>query len=61
LQGAPLLRGRPAADLDSLVKVLLGLSSLAYALKDSIAEVDINPLIVSEKGARAVDALVVLR
>jgi len=61
LQGAPLLRGRPAADLDSMVKVLLGLSSLAYSLKDRISEVDINPLIVSEKGALAVDALVVLR
>ena len=64
IKGAPLLkgfRGRPPADLDSMVKVLLGLSSLACSLKDRIAEVDINPLMVSEKGARAVDALVVLR
>jgi len=64
IKGAPLLkgfRGRPPADLDSMVKVLLGLSTLAYSLKDRIQEVDINPLIVSEKGATAVDALVVLR
>ena len=66
IKGAQVLkgfRGKPPADVDSIVDVLVRLSSFASSQKDRIAEIDINPLIVREKGrgARAVDALVVLR
>lgn len=66
IKGAQVLkgfRGKPPADVDSIVDVLVRLSSFASTHRDQIAEIDINPLIVQEKGrgARAVDALVVLR
>ncbi len=53
-------RGRSPADMDALYDVLQKTAFLAYELKEVIAEIDINPLIVMEdgKGARAVDALV---
>jgi acyl-CoA synthetase (NDP forming) len=54
-------RGRPAGDIDALVDVILRLQSLAQDLGDSIAELDINPILVrpAGKGVVAVDALVV--
>lgn len=56
-------RGRPQANLDGIVDTLLRLSRLATDLADFIAEVDINPLIVSDEGkeVKAADALVILR
>jgi len=52
-------RGEAAVDLHQLADVLVGLSRLA-AQRPDIAEVDINPLIVSPDGRMtAVDALVV--
>jgi acyl-CoA synthetase (NDP forming) len=66
LKGAPLLRGargrKPAsreAILDALLKVG-GKNGLLMTHADEIAEADINPLIVSEHGAVAVDARFVL-
>ncbi len=53
-------RGEAPADVDQIVKVLLGLSRLGLEQPD-IREVDINPLIVTPRGkVTAVDALVVL-
>ncbi|MBF0528209.1 MAG: acetate--CoA ligase family protein [Deltaproteobacteria bacterium] len=53
-------RGEPAADREGLVKTLLGLSRLSLELPE-VAEVDINPLLITDTGqAVAVDALVVL-
>jgi succinyl-CoA synthetase beta subunit len=65
LRGAALLRGfrkRPPADIDALAKVVSRLSQVAWALRDRLAELDINPLMVRPKGAGVVaaDALVVL-
>jgi acetyltransferase len=65
LRGAALLRGfrkRPPADIDALAKVVSRLSQVAWALRDRLAELDINPLMVRAKGAGVVaaDALVVL-
>jgi succinyl-CoA synthetase beta subunit len=54
-------RGRPAADLDALVDVIMSLQRIALEHPDDLAEADINPLLVSESGATALDALVVGR
>jgi acyl-CoA synthetase (NDP forming) len=53
-------RGRPTGDLDALAKALVALSQLARRLGPSVAEAEINPLIVRRKGEGvvAVDALV---
>jgi succinyl-CoA synthetase beta subunit len=51
-------RGEPAVDRDRLIDVLVGLSDLAQARAD-ITSVDVNPLIVHDGVAVAVDALVV--
>lgn len=54
-------RGRPPADAAALARAAVALSAMALELEDHLAEVDINPLLVQERGAVAVDALVVLR
>jgi len=69
LKGAPLLaggagaRGRPPADVDALVDVVMRVQRLALDLHDEVAEIDINPLAVLPRGqgAIALDALVVRR
>jgi acyl-CoA synthetase (NDP forming) len=53
------VRGKPAADLDSLAQALANFSVLCAALCDDIAEVDINPLIAGPSGVVVVDGLVV--
>jgi acyl-CoA synthetase (NDP forming) len=52
-------RGRPTEDIGALAGIIVALSNIGMTLKDAIAEIDINPVIVSESGAVAVDALVV--
>jgi acyl-CoA synthetase (NDP forming) len=56
-------RGAPPTDIDALAQMAARLSWLAYDLRDDIAELDLNPVIVLPKnqGAFAVDALVVMR
>ncbi len=66
LRGRPLLdgvRGRPPADLDALVEVILRVQRMALELGDVLAELDINPLMVLPRGqgAVALDALAVCR
>ena len=63
IKGYPLLtgaRGRPHADIDALAEAIVKLSALAVDLKDHVAELDINPLFVMErgKGVKAADALI---
>jgi acyl-CoA synthetase (NDP forming) len=63
IKGAALLhgvRGRPAADVDALVDVLMRFQRLAFEVGDQIAELDVNPLLVlpAGQGVVAVDALV---
>jgi acyl-CoA synthetase (NDP forming) len=53
------LRGAPACDIDAFTQAAAGFSLLVDALRDDIAELDVNPLIVSENGCVAVDALLV--
>jgi acetyltransferase len=64
VKGAKLLRGfrgRPAADIDTLADTLVRVSHLAVHLEGTLAELDINPLMVLPSGVKAVDALAVLR
>lgn len=52
-------RHLPAVDMDKLIDVLLGASSMACELP-WIQEMDINPLIMDEEGIVAVDARIVV-
>ena len=67
LRGVRLLRGwrgAPPADEDQIIDALLrvgGEDGLMLVLSDLVAELDVNPLIVSAHGAIAVDARIVLR
>lgn len=55
------LRNRARGDLEALVDVLQKLSRLADDFREEISEIDINPLMVLEKGkgVKALDALVI--
>lgn len=48
-------RGKPRSDIDSVVNILLKTSKLAIDLKESIIEMDLNPIIVQAEGAKVVD------
>ncbi len=67
LQAAPLLRGargRQRVPEDAIVACLLAVGGdrgLMTTLRDEVAELDINPLMVSVQGAVACDARIVLR
>jgi acyl-CoA synthetase (NDP forming) len=63
IAGFPVLagaRGRPRADIVTLVDAIVHLSALAVDLKDHVAELDINPLFVfgEGNGVKAADALI---
>lgn len=57
LKGA---RGKAPVHIESIVDVLLKVSALVTDYKDSIKELDINPLIVYEDGIKAADAMLVI-
>lgn len=62
LAGRELLAGyrnRPAADLDALADVIVGVGDLLQD-HESIAEIDANPVLATADGAIALDALVIL-
>jgi len=66
LRGAPLFgsfRGRPARDVDAVVRAMTGLSRLFGEHRDWLSELEINPLMVLAAGAgvRAVDVRPVRR
>ncbi|MEY9872253.1 acyl-CoA synthetase (NDP forming) [Streptacidiphilus sp. MAP12-33] len=66
LRCRPLLdgvRGLPPMDVDALVEVVLRVQRMALDLGDQLTELDINPLVVLErgKGVVALDALAVCR
>jgi succinyl-CoA synthetase beta subunit len=60
LRGARLFgpfRGRPARDIDALVRAMIGLSRLFADHRNLLSDLEINPLIVLavNEGVRAVD------
>ena len=64
VRGAALLngyRGRPALDVAALADALTRVSLLIADHADRIAEIDVNPLFVMERGVVAADALIVLK
>ncbi|HEX6005156.1 MAG TPA: acetate--CoA ligase family protein [Burkholderiales bacterium] len=63
IKGYPVLtgaRGRPPADVEALADAIARLSALAGDLEAQVAELDVNPLFVFEKGrgVKAADALI---
>jgi len=63
LRGATLLagvRGRPPLDVGAAARAAAALSQVAAARPD-VAEIEINPLLVTPSGATALDARVILR
>jgi acyl-CoA synthetase (NDP forming) len=58
LRGA---RGRPKADMNAIVDVIMKVQRLAMDLSNEITELDINPLVALPDRAVALDALVVAR
>jgi acetyltransferase len=65
VKGAALLqgfRGSPKADIDALADTLVQVSHMAVNLDGTLAELDINPLMVlpQGQGVKAADALVTL-
>jgi acyl-CoA synthetase (NDP forming) len=66
IRGAKLfdgVRGQPARDVDALADLLVAVSEMAWLMRDRVAEMDINPVLVRPvgKGVVAADALVVLK
>jgi acetyl-CoA synthetase (ADP-forming) len=52
-------RGQPPADIEAIVRILLSTSRLVMEHQE-IKELDLNPIIVYEKGAKTVDARIIL-
>jgi len=51
-------RGRPAADRDALCDTVLSIARFALESRDWLVELDINPLMITTKGAVAADVLI---
>lgn len=52
-------RGLQGVNIESIVDALVNFSNLAVSLGDVIQEIDINPIIVTDQGVLAVDALII--
>jgi acyl-CoA synthetase (NDP forming) len=62
LRGSKVLegtRGRPPADLDSIIDVLINVSNLMME-HDAISQLDLNPVIVYSDGVCAVDSRIII-
>ena len=57
------VRGRPPADIAALHRCLAALAGFAWDARDHLAEIDVNPIVVRERGRGCVvvDALIVPR
>src|SRR5262249_59585566 len=56
-------RGRPPGDVDALTRALEAIGDFAWAERESLVELDVNPIVVRPTGAGCVvvDALIVPR
>lgn len=52
-------RGQPPANMESILESILAIQNYVIAHQNEVVEVEINPLLVSQKQAIAVDALIV--
>jgi acetyltransferase len=64
IKGYPILkgvRGKKRSDIDAIAETLMRLAALVEDFRNTISEIDINPLIVfdEDRGVKALDALVV--
>ncbi|MFO8018545.1 MAG: acetate--CoA ligase family protein [Promethearchaeia archaeon] len=63
IKGFPLLdgyRGKPKADIDAIVEVLMKISDLVME-HEEIYEMDLNPVFIYEDGISCVDARIILK
>ena len=51
-------RGKPAADLDAVIRAVLAVQAYVIAQADAVCEVEINPLMCTPDAAIAADALI---
>jgi acyl-CoA synthetase (NDP forming) len=63
IKAAPILEGyrKIKVDRDAIINLLMKVSGLGEKYMDKIAEMDLNPVFVKEKGAVVVDAKLLLR
>ncbi len=63
LKAAPLLEGfrGKTADREALIDLLLGVNELAMDMYDQLEGMDLNPVLVHERGVTIVDAKLILR
>ncbi|MEG1769103.1 MAG: acetate--CoA ligase family protein, partial [Comamonas sp.] len=54
-------RGGPQYDEQALVEAICKLSEFGQAHADVLESIDVNPLVVREKGAVCLDAVITLR
>ena len=62
LRGSVMLegyRGNPPLDVEALIDAILAVSQLATEHKDTLLELDLNPMFVYEKGVCSADAVVI--
>jgi len=52
------MRGQAAANRQALIDAIVRLSQIAFDLRDCIAEIDLNPVLINATEAVAVDALI---
>ncbi len=55
------VRGRPSCDQAAIVDLLMRISDFVEAYSTHLAELDLNPVIVYEKGLSVVDARIILK
>ena len=51
-------RGQPSGDIESTVEAIMAVAKYANAKADILLELDVNPLMVMNDGAIAVDAYI---
>ena len=54
-------RGKPAGDVEALIDAILAIGLYATANRDTLAELDVNPIIVRPRGAGAIAVDVLIR